>query len=41
MNVLYPLFETEHMDNIVGTTFLDALILDLIFSNPETLIAVG
>lgn len=28
MNVLYPPFKTEHMDNIVGTAFLDALILD-------------
>lgn len=40
MNVLYTPFKTEHMDNIVGTTFLDALILDSIYSNPETLIAV-
>ena len=29
------------MDNIVGTTFLDALILDSIYSNSETLIAAG
>lgn len=41
MNVLYLPFETEHMGNIVGTTFLDVLILDSIYSNPETLIAVG
>lgn len=41
MNVLYPPFKTEHMDNIVGTAFFDALILDSIYSNPETLIAAG
>lgn len=41
MNVLYLPFETDHMDNIVGTTIFDALILDSIYSNPETLIAVG
>lgn len=41
MNVLNPSFKTEHVDNIVGTTFLDALILDSIYSNPETFIAVG
>lgn len=41
MNVLYLPFETKHMDSIVGTTFLDALILDSVYSNPETLIAVG
>lgn len=36
-----PPFKAEHMDNFVGTTFLDALILDSIYSNPETLIAAG
>lgn len=41
MDVLYLPFETDHMDNIVGTTFFDALILDSIYSNSETLIAVG
>lgn len=41
MNVLYPPFKAERVDNIVGTTFLDALILNSIYSNLETLIAAG